>query len=347
MTDHILAKITYDPTTSAHHAPLNPIPWPDAVRPMALPFPSASFGPETLLPRADSVIVTWTSAEWTALTDVLAPGAEERRYVGDFQSYLPDLTNRSPAKDAGCLARFRMAQANGRTVLLVHSMLHLATDGPNLPLRRLIDAIIEQTGCARLVTTGTAGGIGEDAQLGDVVIANACRFYCQKQFRDAPFAGECYPTMYAEVETGIAIKEYLDDGVLVAANLGALASVRAGEWKAAINAVITTDFFCFSTSDDHYGLRTYAPELNIGADGAFAAVEMDDAVFGLTIADRLRAAKPAPQWVAVRNASDPEADMTKYATEEDAATAMGLIYRRWGYLTTIPSAIVSWLIAVV
>lgn len=330
MTDHVLDKITFDPTTTiapdaAHHpAALKPIPWPDALRPIGMAY-------STLIPKSMSVIVTWTAAEWKALCDVLDPDGEDVDYVDGFASYLPNLTDRSPAKDAKCLARTRTVNGNGKSILLVHSMLHLATDDDTLPLRRLLAQIIDETGCERIITTGTAGGIGADAQLGDVTIALACKFDCQRTFKGAPFATQRFDTTLA-VEIDPSVFD------LVPVNLDQLTGERSSSWKLLRGDIITTDFFCFSTSDDHYGLRAY--------DDIAHAVEMDDATLGLVIADRLVAGKPAPFWTAVRNASDPEADMNRYATEADAATAMGLIYRRYGYWTSVPSVIVSWLMAV-
>lgn len=283
----------------------------------------------------DSVIVTWTAAEWQALTDVLAPDASDEDYKFGFEGYGFVLTPRSPANDAGCLARVRLVSAaNGKAVLLVHSMLHVATDGPTVPLRRLVETIIEATQCDRLVTTGTAGGIGANAQLGDVVVGGACRFNCQKMLKDAPFASASYPTT---LPIGDEFKIAVDAG-LVAANLSQLASARTTPWMFNFKEIETTDFFAFDASDDHFGLRAYDP--------AAGAVEMDDAVFGLVVADRMAAGKPCPHWGAVRNVSDPQADVSRYATFEDAAADMGRIYRRYGYWTTVPSAIVSWLMAV-
>ncbi len=58
------------------------------------------------------------------------------------------------------------------------------------------------------------------------------------------------------------------------------------------SSVVTTDFFGFDTSDDHYKLR-----------GLGDCSEMGDAVLGL-VTSELGAA--APRWVAVRNVSDPQ-----------------------------------------
>jgi hypothetical protein len=291
--------------------------------------------PEDPLPLVRSVIVTWTAAEAQALWDVLdAP--EATPYARNYSNYHPNLSQRSPALEAKCLAR--IAQVSD--VLLVHSMLHLATDDDTLPLRRLLAHIILETHCERIITTGTAGGIGADAQLGDVVLGSACKFNCQKAFKNAPFASSSYQTTYSGTVNAVSTS---DLAAMLGANIDQLTSMRTpvpGDMPVQISAqeIETTDFFAFDTSTDHYGLRAYDP--------AAGAVEMDDATLGLVIADNQAFGEHVPLWAAVRNASDPQADMTKYATEEDAASAMGLIYRRYGYWTSIPSVIISWLMAV-
>jgi hypothetical protein len=334
--DPILDRITWDPKASvalsaAHHpSKLKPIPWTT----MLAPHSSSQKIPASLLPKVDATIWTWTVAEWQALTDVLDPTGHDIDYATNFASYRADLTHKSPAASSHCLARLRYAEGNGKSVLLIHSMLHLAVDGPNLPLRRLIDQIVDETRCERLITTGTAGGIGADKNLGDVIVGDACHFDCQKMLKDAPFAQASYPTT---LENNAYV--FAQAKPLVAVNMDQLAGQRTNPiWGYFPDEILTTDFFAFSTSDDHFGLRAY--------DSGAGAVEMDDSVFGLVIADRLAAGKPCPHWTAVRCVSDPEMDMSKYATEEDAATAAGLIYHRTGYWDALASVITSWLLAV-
>lgn len=56
-------------------------------------------------------------------------------------------------------------------------------------------------------------------------------------------------------------------------------------------SVLTTDFFGFDTSDNHYGLQ------HLGT-----VSEMGDAILGLVVSTRGTA---APAWVAVRNVPIP------------------------------------------
>lgn len=65
---------------------------------------------------------------------------------------------------------------------------------------------------------------------------------------------------------------------------------------------------------------------------------MGDAVLGLVIQ---QLGPAAPKWVSVRNASYPQIDSAGL-TEKDAATKAAQIYERFGYWTTISSAVASW-----
>ena len=91
--------------------------------------------------------------------------------------------------------------------------------------------------------------------------------------------------------------------------------------------VVTTDFFAFDDSSNTFGLQSLG-----------AAVEMGDAVLGMVIS--VLGAK-APKWAAIRNASDPQIDDSGLTLKE-AADKAGQIYEKYGYWTTIPSAIACW-----
>ena len=58
------------------------------------------------------------------------------------------------------------------------------------------------------------------------------------------------------------------------------------------SSVVTTDFFGFDTSDNHYKLQ-----------GLGDVSEMGDAILGLVASGM---GKSAPRWLAIRNVSDPQ-----------------------------------------
>jgi hypothetical protein len=91
--------------------------------------------------------------------------------------------------------------------------------------------------------------------------------------------------------------------------------------------VVTTDFFAFDDSTDHYKLQ-----------GLGRACEMGDAMIGSAMQDC-----PDVAWYAVRNASDPQiANPSGHIrTAEHEA---GQIYTEWGAFTTAASVIATWAI---
>ena len=98
---------------------------------------------------------------------------------------------------------------------------------------------------------------------------------------------------------------------------------------AADTGVLTTDFFGFDNTADTYKLQ-----------GKGGAVEMGDAVLGM-VCQELGSA--APDYVAVRNASDPEIDSDGLSLTQQANVA-GDIYKAYGRWSTVCSAIVCWAI---
>jgi hypothetical protein len=65
---------------------------------------------------------------------------------------------------------------------------------------------------------------------------------------------------------------------------------------------------------------------------------MGDATLGMIIKE---IGGGAPRWAAVRNASDPQID-AKGLTLKEAGIKAAQIYERFGYWTTISSAIACW-----
>jgi len=90
--------------------------------------------------------------------------------------------------------------------------------------------------------------------------------------------------------------------------------------------VLTTDFFGFDTSDNHFNLK------NLGD-----VSEMGDAVLGRVIS---RIGSADPRWVAVRNVSDPQ--IKAQGSLKDQAHMPALLYKGFGRWSSVCSAIVCW-----
>jgi hypothetical protein len=90
---------------------------------------------------------------------------------------------------------------------------------------------------------------------------------------------------------------------------------------------VTTDFFGFDTSDNHYHLQ-----------GLGDVSEMGDALLGL-VAGQMGTS--APRWVSVRNVSDPQINSEGLTLKQQAALA-AQIYNGFGRWSSVCSAIVCW-----
>lgn len=316
---------------AASAAARHPIPWPEGQAPMPAPLAHAP-SPDAALPKCDVVIVTWTVEEARCLADTLTPGHASKTdwyaYTRNFQDmFVPLIQHGAPALESKRLASWFPTAIGGKHVLCMKSELHLSQDGPKMPVALLWKQIIAETQCKLIITTGTAGGIGADMELGDVVVATSVRFDCMAQFKNSPFHSEVFEcSTLATGSLGMA-------ATLFKANVDHLPTatrlpkvmVRAGAGGPA--DVVTTDFFAFDDSANDFGLQ-----------GLGRAVEMGDAVLGMVIGEL---GADAPKWAAVRNASDPQIDRAGL-TEKEAAQKAAQIYERYGYWTTIPSAITCW-----
>ena len=91
------------------------------------------------------------------------------------------------------------------------------------------------------------------------------------------------------------------------------------------SSVVTTDFFGFDTSTDHFKLQ-----------GLGDVSEMGDAVLG-QVEQELQS---PPRWLAVRNVSDPQ--IKAEGSLRDQANLAAQIYKGFGRWSTVCSAIVCW-----
>ncbi|MFZ0052754.1 MAG: hypothetical protein WAK96_13345 [Desulfobaccales bacterium] len=314
----------------------HPIPWPAGSAPTAAPLAAAPAETDDLsrFHGYDAVVVTWTAAEASALAALFTPGfpvSAWYQYRHDIATYIPLVT--------GAKAPFNSRQADmdryyhslglyfpctigGARVLLFKSGLHLDYDGPAIPVRRLIAEIAEAVAPKLFITTGTGGGIGAEVCLGDVVIAGTVRFDCKTQFATQPWATAAYRAAA------------LPPGAL-AAITPSLTSINATHipdarevpqiFCAATDATVTTDFFAFDDSTNHYGLE-----------GLGRTCDMGDAM----VANALQPLSDIA-WYSIRNASDPQISNPSGDITEASRQAAS-IYAKYGGLTTAASVIATW-----
>jgi nucleoside phosphorylase len=327
VTDLVLARVTYDPSPE----PLTPIPWPKDLAPTIIKYEA---GPAAPLPDADVIVVTWTAAEFRALADVLTPGQTSTDwlpYEKDYSAYVPELTDRSPAKEVNRLGEYALTQIGSKRVLCFHSQLHLATDGLEPPIVQLWQQIIAEANPELVITTGTAGGIGTSTSLGDVFIVSNAKFNCTNAFKSKQWAQERFEGTTPALMNGADTYLTEAQNSLIPVNAGRLRPVATRDPNVTQGGdVETLDYFGFANTDDSYGI--------VKSDPLARTEEMDDATLPLALSDP---AVPSVPWLSIRNASDPEIPSSIGSLEEQAKLANS-IYEKYGYWTTVGSAITCW-----
>lgn len=311
-------------------------PWPADGVPKPIPLTPAPLSTDDLtrFRGYDSVIVTWTSAEAAALATLMTPGhpvSEWFEYRHDVEAYIPLVTGHDApfnentpemARYYHSLALYFPCMIGSFKVLLMKSGLHLAYDGPQTPVKKLMAEIAAAVQPKLFITTGTGGGIGADVLLSDVIAGGIVRFDCTTQFKDEPWAQASFEASAFPAEAVNAITPEL-----ISLNAARIPGARPTPklWNAPTDAVVTTDCFAFDDSTDYYKLQ-----------GLGQVCEMGDAMVASALSgiDGLK-------WYAVRNASDPQIpnpDHNIEAADKQAAQ----IYAKYGGLTTAASVVTSW-----
>jgi len=320
-------------TTATGLSRFKDIPWPDGHAPRTGSKPTGTgHGP---LPRADVLVVTWTVDEGHALSRVLTPGRDFRddylSYTHNFAAISGKMRKGCPADEAKRLGAYWTTTIAGKKAVVFKSDSHLSQDtkkippiSGTLPNYDVWKQIIEEVRPALVITTGTAGGIGAWGEVGDVVVSPIVRFDGIKWLKGAPFHDAVY-TSSAPNDKFFAKAETLFDANAAQLPRDNTRPPRILQSRDAASSVVTTDFFGFDTSDNHYGLQ-----------GLGDASEMGDAVLGLVCS----LMETPPRWVAVRNVSDPQIKAEGTLKEQSVVAAQ--IYKAFGRWSSVCSAIVCW-----
>jgi nucleoside phosphorylase len=324
----VLDRVTYE----AHPEALAPIPWPKELAPTVTAHGRS--GPDAL-PKADVLVVTWTAAEFQALADVLTPGCPFSawgHYTKNWSAYLAQLTDRSPAKEAQRLGEYALTKIGTKHALCFHSQLHLATDGLEPPIVALWQQIIGEVDPELVITTGTAGGIGTSTCLGDVFVVSNAKFNCTKDFKDKTWAQERFEGPSMPTPAGASSHLSEAQNTLMPVNAGRLEpEANRNPHIGQGGDVETVDYFGFADTDDTYGVVKNDPLAH--------TEEMDDATLPLALS--LMSASEHTPWLSIRNASDPQVPSSIGDLEAQKHWA-SQIYEKYGYWTTVGSAIACW-----
>lgn len=341
------------------------IPFPPGLRPRPQPIEPRP-GLDAPLPRADVVVITWTVDEVRALADVLTPGFTRDhwyRYARHFGEYVPLIRAGAPALAARRLGSYFVTEVGAKRVLCIKSELHMNQDGvtaapfsaghASLPVHKFLHQVIEEAQPSLVITTGTAGAVFAEHNLGDVVVTRGARFRCQKEFRDAPFNHRSFRSEWVVDTTHfakaielmrrfgseIAEPEFLPPTVNFAplTNLPRPVAPNVADIKLdgidlpAFHPILTTDFFEFGTSTNRLH--------EVGA-----GVEMGDAVLGLVAEERANDGHPV-RWLVVRNCSDPQINgALRHRPASQSQQVMWAVYyyKGFGYWTSVNGALAVW-----
>jgi len=323
-------------TTATGLSRFTDIPWPAGLAPKPDSVPGKGEGGS--LPEADVLVVTWTVDEGHALSRVLTPGKDSSNdylaYTHNFDEISKKMRAGCPAIEAKRLGAYWTTKIGKKKVIVFKSDSHMSQDGPQLPNIDVWHQIITESKAKLVITTGTAGGIGKQFEVGDVIVSPLVRFDCISKFKNKKVDGELIATeQFSSVVP--SAKNFAKANTLFKANSGQLPSDNTRPPKivqvsptALKSGVVTTDFFGFDTSDNHYKLW-----------GLGDVSEMGDAVLGLVAKEM---GTEAPQWVAVRNVSDPQ--IKAEGSIEAQANLAAQIYKGFGRWSSVCSAIVCWAI---
>lgn len=365
-----------------------PLPWPSGAAPNPRPF-DVEPAMDDELPKADVLVVTWTVAEVEALADTLTPGFGRNtwyRYGRRFQDhYVPLIRRGAPSLRANRLGSYFLTRIANKDVLCFKSELHLNQDGKRtgegkatLPVKDLFHQMIREVRPSLVITVGTAGATfppDRDVQiggmkcrpheLGDVMITRGAKFRLSQEFAQEPFANSSYRCQSFNIPT-----QRLEDAKrLLRDNAEKLSEPAFGpphakyQWPIQglvpgfrnqpnlwidgrdfpeFHPILTTDFFEFGTSTNGLELQG-------------CGVEMGDAVLGMVV-DELPA-QDRPDWLVIRNASDPQINGAlpaggasslpsplRRALNMQAHWAVWY-YETYGYWTSVNSAIGVWAMA--
>jgi hypothetical protein len=301
--------------------------------------------------------------------------------------YLPQIRDRAPARRSDRLGSYFRTEVAGRSILCFKSELHLNQDSirtgdgtATLPVKDLFRQIIDEVQPSLVITVGTAGATfpphrsvsvaGMSCpphELGDVMITRGARFRLQREFKNEDFASASYRCESFVIPTSRldAARELL---ALHAAKLAEPAFAAPHDkypWTGplipgfanspdfkidgvdfpAFHPILTTDFFEFGNSVN-------------GLEHEGCGVEMGDAVLGMVVEELKAEGGHAPDWLVIRNASDPQIngrlpdrDTPGVPTQMQRQLDMQVhwavwYYETYGYWTSVNSAIAVWAMVV-
>src|SRR5690348_14562961 len=267
------------------------------------------------LPKADFLAVTWTRYEAVALSRVFGKG----RYsfnTGTDNNLTPLIfDNLSLPVDSPAHAFFFQATVNNKSVLCLKSEFHPKFQTAATSI--FFEKVLAQSGSHNfkfLITTGTAGGIWESLDVGDVVVTNRARYgltFPREKQQLPPYTGVADVVGAGNPPAGsanwfdYANRQIIAPDACVSNGLDSANGRKAGNGKPKISyqapGAELTDVVTNSriSEDEHTKIDTYR---TLGA-----TLDENDAY----LADACSAVS-FKNWVSIRNVSDIPGSLNQY-----------------------------------
>jgi hypothetical protein len=324
------------------------------------------------LPRADVIVMTWTSEEWDSLHYVFSnelhplPEAPSdnmewrqhwRPYRRDMYRVYPDLWSRrligqaenmgggTPSLNRGVQrwGSYTVVTVGDKRILLFKSDMHLNQDGERLPVATMTRQIVLEVQPTLVLSIGTGGGLDPETQiLGDAVVTNAARFRLNAEFSNAAFNDREYRSGYVPPDAARAIAAPLMMPVPefpvhpMTGHFGDARPLQPAEGGRTPEVIIDPRPIL---TTDFFEFGTTENKLEEHG----CVVEMGDAVNGMII-DELNAQPdrdgPEVRYGFVRNVSDPVIN-GRLPEALQSAWAVTTYYKR-GVHTSYNGAIATW-----
>lgn len=344
--------------------PLPAVDWHRVGQRAPAPLPLGPVQPDAPLPRADVVVMTWTSAEWSALDHVFVNSSQARKrddrsWEKDWQLYSKGAPRSTfPLWGYHRCVSIKPADHKELKVLLFKSETHLAHSPYGGGLIQLVDSILADTHAQHLYSIGTAGGATLSERLGDVAVTNAgkAQFHLAENSK-LPVNGETVECKgwYPSLELMSAVQRELMfpmSRVVTQQELAYLTYQLHQHNKDAapfgvedfVNAALEPRNLHSPKGIDKRGVPLLSTDYYFIASGndakAYCALEMDDAAVGYA------AGKRGVSYAFVRNISDPvvPVEAASGITIPDAVRGdwSSAIYSNFGLYTSFNGALLTW-----
>lgn len=316
-------------------------------------------GPDASLPSADIVVITWTSAEWSALDHVFVNSQTIRKSSDEsWQSQWYLYSKNAPKSYYSTLwGYFRLIKINDKTVLLFKSEAHLAHPNYIDGLEDMVKCIIADVQPKIIYSIGTAGGSSLEEVLGDTVITNSGHIILEKKENlSAPYNNQ---TISCNWFPALGLQEKITDNLLMPLNqvltpdeLNNLLD-KLHEAKPDSAGLTLADLVNEPLDPNNLMYPKMLPSKDIpllttdyyfianGNDSSqYCTLEMDDTVVGYV------AGEEAVNYIFVRNISDPIV-VSNSASGAPIADDIreewsSLIYQTCGFYTSFNGALTTW-----